>query len=213
MPGAAWYPGPSNGAFPLRIDRTLGTSTGPSQYLSERSLRHDRGDSGGEHRRLVETGYTSNLWSARLRALKKLCGSTSTSSLRLPLVFGPAASHSRKYSEIDIAQRFHQQAEPVAALDDRKRRFGGPSTWMRRRSGRWRRAFAQNFRSGRSPAEIIRLASRRTADSRRAPRLDLAGVERPRSLATTPSSRDVRAVGLQIADAAAPRARRGRSPG
>ncbi|MBR1298755.1 pyridoxamine 5'-phosphate oxidase family protein [Bradyrhizobium sp. AUGA SZCCT0042] len=27
---------------------------------------------------------------------KKLCGSTSTSSLRLPFVFGPAASHSRK---------------------------------------------------------------------------------------------------------------------
>ena len=31
--------------------------------------------------------------------VKKLCGSTSTSSLRLPLVFGPAASHSRKYSD------------------------------------------------------------------------------------------------------------------
>src|SRR5207247_6965215 len=30
---------------------------------------------------------------------KKLCGSTSTSSLRLPLVLGPAASHPRKYSD------------------------------------------------------------------------------------------------------------------
>jgi hypothetical protein len=30
---------------------------------------------------------------------KKLCGSTSTSSLRLPVVFGPTASHCRKYSD------------------------------------------------------------------------------------------------------------------
>src|SRR5262245_56552993 len=35
----------------------------------------------------------------RAALYKKLCGSTSTSSFRLPLVFGPTASHSRKYSD------------------------------------------------------------------------------------------------------------------
>src|SRR5262249_21185787 len=44
---------------------------------------------------------------------RKLCGSTSTSSLRLPLGLGPAASHCRKYSD---------RSKPRADLSSRRKR-------------------------------------------------------------------------------------------
>src|ERR1700712_2260183 len=52
-----------------------------------------------QHHALLWTPGSRQVARPGMTVYKKLCGSTSTSSLRLPLVFGPTASHSRRYSD------------------------------------------------------------------------------------------------------------------
>src|SRR5215207_5336227 len=117
-PGAAGDPDPHRAVlFPLRAfgDPSKALGAGALARSQAHLVRKDfcgadrrRRGSGGENRRLCRAGIhdqsvvqwlTRAFLSEGYGRHKKLCGSTSTSSLRLPLVFGPAASHSRKYSD------------------------------------------------------------------------------------------------------------------
>jgi len=157
--------------------------------------------------RVAELSCTPKSLPSRMTAgfLQKACGSTSTSSLRLPLVFGPAASHLRKYAESRRRAAISPADGTVAALISRERlrrvQHLNPLVDRRHRG----ELSCKALRGRRSPAEMIQArepAERRI--ERALARLDLARIKR---LAVTRHQGlhygMFHLVGLQIADAAA----------